>query len=201
MKHPTSQQVLTVINNFKKVLPKAIGEDALDMMATNVCGTIHCHAGWYGVSVISRWRKVLSFGHLSFTSGAEMMAKDLGFESMEHLKVWAKGNDSIWGHYLGEGMFSSANAFYNKNKRPLGALNLQHIIDHWTEVYERLLALENQDKVDDIEIGKIEPTHDPIIERPFPADKIKKEYVVVKISESILDGEVVVKNIKEQVLN
>lgn len=84
-----------------------------------------------------------------------------------------------------------------------------HVNDKMTPRYPQphskqriLAALYDIKKMQEGQEGKtIEPTHDPIIERPFPADKIKKEYVVVKISESILDGEVVVKNIKEQVLN
>lgn len=38
-------------------------------------------------------------------------------------------------------MFSHASAF-ESSLRMGGALNLQHIIDHWKEVYERLKALE-----------------------------------------------------------
>lgn len=150
MKHPTSEAVLNVINNFKKVLPLAKRYDHLDMKAISVCGTIHCHGGWYAVATCDL-RKIED---LYFTHGVVQMEIDLGLEHIKgslffSLQYWAVANHYLWGNECGGLMFKDALAFYHKDKRPFGAQNLQHIIDHWTEVYERLLLLENQIEISD----------------------------------------------------
>ena len=148
MHTPTSKQILTVINNFKKVLPLATREWHLNMSETRVnncghkCGTIHCHAGWYAIA-----KNLHEKREVSFTHGAIQMSIDLGHKGdMDSSLInWADKNPEIWGNNDGDGMFSTRRAFSHPTKRPEGAENLQHIIDHWTEVYERVLAIENKE--------------------------------------------------------
>lgn len=143
--HPLASQVLTVINNFKKVLPMAKREDHLNMGCTSVnrsheCGTVHCHGGWYAISVLDVENKLLSY-----TDGADRLAKDLGFGFDEDIQEWAEQNQTLWGNEIGYGMFCDRRAFKSPD-RPDGANNLQDIISHWTEVYERLLVFEGSER-------------------------------------------------------
>src|SRR5260221_665185 len=154
MKHPTSESIYRVIENFKKVLPLATREDHLDMMEGVVCnnlhkcGTIHCHAGWYIISKIGIIKNNKS--NIDYNYGAEAMAKDMGFVNSEMLKDFFVKYNKLWGNENAEEMFTGGMAFYHHKKRLEGAINLQHIIDHWTEVAERVKALEAQQTRTDI---------------------------------------------------
>jgi len=141
MTNPKSSDVLKVIENFRKVLPRATLLFNLDMRNPKVnndyqCGTVHCHAGWYAVAVCDLSRPI------SFSAGVVQLVEDLGFSSVTELVSWAMVNVEIWGNTKGGLMFEYESAFYHEEKRPRGALTLQDIIDHWTEVYERLKAQE-----------------------------------------------------------
>lgn len=112
----------------------------------HTCGTIHCHGGWYAVAVCDvRGRR-----NVSFIDGAAEMARELGFyhpdnhAALSMLSMWAYQNPKIWGNERGGDMFGSKLAFTHPVKRRCGAENLQHIIDHWEEVYERVKELEEQ---------------------------------------------------------
>lgn len=123
-------------------------EDHLNIREPNVnrsgykCGTVHCVAGWYAVGAINLRKK-----GLTYQDGVYKINRDLGFTniyfiSASELEIWASLNRNVWGNDNGHFMFSNAIAYYHPTKRPNGALNLQHIIDHITEVYERTLILE-----------------------------------------------------------
>lgn len=142
MTHPHSSNVLKVIQAFESVLPMAVLENHLDMFQSNInmcghkCGTVHCHAGWFAIARgLHKNRKV------TYSTGTEEMTLVLGFEHEFQLRQWALDNKDIWGNMCGNFIFSDKIAFESAS-RPHGALNLQHIIDHWKEVYERLKALE-----------------------------------------------------------
>jgi hypothetical protein len=132
MKHPTKAQVQVVIDNLTKVLPMAANECNLDMMQGDICGTIHCHGGWYFLSKVDNPEV-----YNTYLDGAALMAQDLGFDREMKLTRWAQNNSDIWGNTSGPYMFSSRMAFSSPT-RPDGALNLQHIVDHWREVQSRL---------------------------------------------------------------
>lgn len=144
MQHPKSENILKVIEVFKKVLPMAKRKRHLNMDEISVqnedhaCGTVHCHGGWFAVGFCD-----LSNPYITFLNGGEEMAHVLGFKRMDDLQVWASENPKLWGNRRGDGMFAERAAFRSSD-RPRGASNLQHIIDHWTEVYERVKALEDQ---------------------------------------------------------
>ena len=190
MKHPHSSKVLEVIKAFESVLPMAIRENHLNMSTANVncgtyaCGTVHCHAGWYAIA------KGLHLNEgISYSDGVIKMCKDLGITDGgdfwdSPIEAWASKNKDIWGNRGGNVMFSNRIAFKHPTKRPKGAENLQHIIDHWREVYERLLDME-QKEVKPVEETKPEP----------PFFIIKEVHHYVSISESIKE------DIKEPALN
>lgn len=137
-----SENILKVINNFKKVLPMAKRDRQLDMSQSDVnfagypCGTIHCHAGWYAVASCDVLTKILTY-----VNGIEQMAKDLDIP-YEIILLWASSNYEIWGNCYGSRMFNNRIAFCHPVNRPEGARNLQDIVDHWTEVYERVKIIE-----------------------------------------------------------
>lgn len=158
MTHPKSEDVLKVIENFKLIPErKRMEKDSLDMMEPDVtsyghaCGTVHCHAGWYAAVNI---KKFPSLSHLTFFDGANLLTRDIFPELNEidqstlyvdrNLPKWATDNPQIWGNEDGGTMFCDEYAFYHETKRPEGAKSVQDIIDHWQEVYERLLVLEGK---------------------------------------------------------
>lgn len=149
--NPRSQDVLKVIRNFEKVLPMATRKDHLNMGVCPViykdqnhaCGTIHCVGGWY---MISKLKEMESDEYIGFSLGVKEMEKDLGFHihlelSDSELMVWAKDNPKIWGNESGYIMFGHECAYLSES-RPGGAKNLTDVIDHWKEVYQRLLVIE-----------------------------------------------------------
>lgn len=145
MQHPKSENVLKVIGKLKNVLPMATRERHLDMQegavnnGSHPCGTTHCHGGWFAVAMGLH----LISDYVDYNNGANKMAECLGFPNMIQLENWAESNEHLWGNEDGTRMFCNEDAFISPT-RPDGAENLQHIIDHWTEVYERLVALENK---------------------------------------------------------
>lgn len=147
---PKSTDILKVIKNLKKVLPQATRKRHLDMGECMVnkhdyeCGTRHCLAGWYAVATCN------TKNALDFVDGVNKMVKHLGFPNENEFSKWASTNPQIWGNEDGYGIFSDKDAFYNKEKRPEGAENLQHIIDHWEEVYERIKKLETNSKKNEV---------------------------------------------------
>lgn len=160
-----SKNVLKVIRNFEKAM-ELYPQGMLNMASTRVnvehtCGTVHCHAGWYaiGASVAVRENRAL----MIYTGGAIMMAEDLEILNRDlpvynnyrsdfmpplgytSVPMWAEKNPELWGNVQGTHMFGYRSAFWSE-KRPLGALSLQDIIDHWKEVYERIKAQEEAER-------------------------------------------------------
>lgn len=142
----TSDKVKKVIDNFYKVLPGALREENLNMGKGSTCGSIHCHAGWYLVAT-QPIRAFFGVSSTAYWKGAMRLFKDLGFNSKEEAWFWLRLNPVIWGNEGGTLMFSSSYAFYHPEKRRRGALTLKDIIDHWTEVYERLKIKEQQESL------------------------------------------------------
>lgn len=105
--------------------------DEIEVNTNYVCGTVHCHAGWYAIAVCDTSK------NLDFFDGIQELAKDLGFENGLKLKLWGASNPKIWGNKNARDMFSNKVAFVS-NTRPEGAKTLQNIVDHWEEVYNRL---------------------------------------------------------------
>lgn len=145
--HPKSENIRKVIDVFKSVLPMALKENyGLRMSATKICGTFMCHGGWFYIGVNGQQQGA------TFSNGIKLMSKMLGLDngyylaSSNAISEWAYGNKGVWGNDSGLHMFGSASAFNESKKRPHGAKNLQHIIDHWEEVYDRVKALEDAQK-------------------------------------------------------
>jgi hypothetical protein len=136
-KHPKSENILKVIKTFEKVLPSAKKRGHLDMTEPKVreCGTVHCHGGWFAVAVCDLKKGV------DYIDGANEMARMLGFAFYLDLESWARDEEKIWGNDAGALMFSDSSAFQSE-KRPEGAKSLQDIVDHWKEVYERVVKFE-----------------------------------------------------------
>lgn len=155
---PTSDQVLTVVNTFKKVamakrswLGKIIGKKDIPNMVDMAKGnedTPCCHGAWYAKANGIEPHPIESF----FVQGANKMVKDLGipvsmgFSGVEALIIWADSNPILWGNSNGARVFSANGrmAFAGKN-RPRGACTVQDFVDHWTEVYKRIKALEEKE--------------------------------------------------------
>jgi hypothetical protein len=104
------------------------------------CKTPMCHGSWYAA---------ISFPHqlwrISFSDGADLMAKHLGFNrGKNELTNWANANPEIWGNENGEFMFSEINAF---NPLPNKKSNLRRIIRHWEQVKENLYGKRKNTKL------------------------------------------------------
>jgi hypothetical protein len=167
MQNPKAENVKKIIDLFKSVLPRATKADHLNMAEASVngvykdqvtkkeflhvCGTVHCHGGWMAVAAKLYVKEKKLFGFITYTreeiisymAGVEYMAKILFGELSvpDVVQKWAARNPMLWGNDNGNRMFDSSYAFISE-KRPFGAKTLQHIIDHWTEVYDRLVILE-----------------------------------------------------------
>ena len=149
----TSDKIFRMIENFERVLPYATKPGSLDMGVGDVslefrepwsldrihlCGTTHCHAGWYALA--KRWdlRSKFLTRWTDFRHGRSDICEDLGFgrgtEAARALQLWAKYNPQIWGNGNGSAMFRYDSAFNHS-----GRLTLQKIVDHWGEVGMRLL--------------------------------------------------------------
>jgi hypothetical protein len=152
--NPRAEDVLKVIRNLETVLPYAKEDHQLDMEeidvtceeGENLCGTVHCHGGWYAVAV-KEWQKEPKSTFISYTLGAGKMARDLGFEWMTDLEHWAEEHPRLWGNIHGAGVFSNPMAFQSPT-RPNGARNVRDIVEHWKEVHARILALERPEHED-----------------------------------------------------
>ena len=138
---PTSSQCYAVAQVFRDAVKK-YPHLRLNMCCINVntenhvCGTVHCHGGVYGLMKCDLSKVVY------YEDGAEQMAIDLGFSSMDDLESWAEDNPALWGRENGGWMFTSRMAFYHPTKRPKGAEHVLHIADQWEEVGDRIKATE-----------------------------------------------------------
>lgn len=154
-----SSNVRKVIDNFKKVLPFALKEGSLDMSRASVprtlneCGTPCCHAGWYALATSDFSTRLRG---INFVYGVQQMDIDLElpkekedspFTLLSRLARYMNKHSEIWGNGYGGKIFLHQYAFIHEDKRPNGAENLQHIIDHWEEVYLRLYTLENPTQI------------------------------------------------------
>jgi hypothetical protein len=118
MQTPTKSQWQIVIGNYEKVLAIASKKGSLNMAETevndsglegiNICGTVHCVAGWYAVATLD---PANTSKRISFTDGADRMAQDLGLSDRDALEIWARDNANIWGNEKGYYMFSSSGAY------------------------------------------------------------------------------------------
>ena len=116
----------------------------LDYPFKHACGTVHCFAGWFFVALSrvegTKEHKLINQKEdISFTHGKQSL--DIILKC--HLRNWAEQNPKLWGNEYGEFVFSGEAAFRSET-RPNGAENLNDIVDHLTEVYERLKEKENE---------------------------------------------------------
>lgn len=136
---PTKAQFQTVIDGLKSILPLAATEENFDMFSGTticngqVCGTVHCIGGWYAISKIKTNPNldIALRGNVSFTHGADLMAKDLGFANHHEYEDWADANELLWGNAYGCMMFCGESAYND-------AETLAQAIAHLESVRDRL---------------------------------------------------------------
>lgn len=155
-----SENIKKVIDLLKSVLPQAKRDRSFNMMqgntvCNNLCETVHCVGGWFAIAL----RMHYGVESLDYTKGADKMAEILEFTNsnisypsyfshpMTKMSIYFTNNEEIWGNDFANAMFADKLAYYHPVKRPRGARNLQHVIDHWEEVYLRVYALENPTEV------------------------------------------------------
>ena len=161
MKHPRSEDVQKVIDNFKSIRHLVTKNSQIDMGEVWVqkefiheCGTVHCHAGWYAVAHAIKDPSIIENGkYVGYETGAKLMAEDLRIISCKHLLTWADVYPEIWGNKYGEDMFSDNWAFVcntvDENGGGKEIEGMESIIQHWEGVRDRLKELEDkQDKQD-----------------------------------------------------
>ena len=119
------------------------------------CGTVHCFAGWYFVAYLQRNGISIdefedTSGYLDYSEGVNLMSRTLELPEPHlesDLSDWARANPDLWGNHKGGLVFGHKMAFYSSKDRLYGAENINDIIDHLTEVRNRLINLEEFDKV------------------------------------------------------
>lgn len=129
MNNPTPEQCYAVA----KLLRPISNTHPLNMMEgsvkeVNVCGTYLCHGGAYYAAK----GMIYSIGDY-YETGADEMARDLGFKSTDDLEWWAVKNPLLWLNNNGNSMFAGRCAFIN-SKHPDGAETIADIADHWEMV-------------------------------------------------------------------
>ncbi len=142
MKNPTKEQVQLIIDTFESVKELSNKECRVNMMEgclDTSCGSPMCHGGWYAVARLDLYSKKTT---RDFVSGANKMAKDLGFKNEGELVQWARNNPMIWGNTEGALMFTFDTAFKAEEDWKYSYLfrvtNLSQIIDHWKRVQTKL---------------------------------------------------------------
>ena len=154
-----SEDVKEVIRRFESVLPIANKNKDKSMRMNcyfvqdydygelvHKCGTVHCHAGWFTVATMIERGMVGDGNCYDVNDGIHEMANILGFPESLSLCEYIEESEEfrrVWGNQWAGDMFMGRIAFYDLEKRPYCAQNLQHIVDHWKEVYERVLEAEN----------------------------------------------------------
>lgn len=143
-----SEKIQIVIDNLKKILPRAKLVTHLNMGVAKVnscdhtCGTIHCVGGWYAIAVCDLTTE------RNYMDGADEMAQHLGFpgdnltSAMNLLQNWACENPAYWGNNYGDEIFSDNMAYYHPEKRPYGALTLKQVVEHFKDM--KVIALKHE---------------------------------------------------------
>lgn len=162
--HPSPEAIRQVAERLERV--NITCKPHLDMMRGTIdrypCGTIACFGGfyalakateeqtekWYGAAISYKGKVIIGSQQLSkskivsepvsFVSGADMLAKDLGFSSRYGLELWAGKNPKLWGNKSGGRMFFSSDAFNSTHE----TITLTVIVEHWLMVADRIEALE-----------------------------------------------------------
>lgn len=132
MKHPTKQQMQSVIDTLEQAVELAERNCPVDMGEGKIyrdhpCGTPMCFAGWYGLVTSNKG---------NFLEGRSKIVNALGFKCSYELKKWAGENPEIWGNKYGLFMFSDDRSFTGDSDTEIP--NLQYIINHLKGVKERL---------------------------------------------------------------
>lgn len=137
MHTPTKAQFQTVIDNLNRAVNDYGAADSENFSmcqgtTTNdsgtICGTVHCIGGWYAISVLQPFN-----GRVSYSNGANKMARDLGFNCYYDLKMWASNNPSIWGNEWGHAMFCDEWAYNNARTLPEAIVHLEGVRDRLPE--------------------------------------------------------------------
>lgn len=152
--HPKSSNVQKVIDTYRAALPLATWEGHLNWTES---GAPHSIPEWYvtgclqlnrkfndlfpGLIRINKERQQGDPSWLDFMQGIDQMDDDLGYD----VRIWAEDNPDIWGNRSGDKMFSQfgEKQAFQSSTRPDGARTLQDIVDHWEEVRDRLIVIEN----------------------------------------------------------
>ena len=130
MNHPNIENIRILADTFLILHESGAGKvDMQELKYDYACGTVACHAGWFGIA----------YGKGSyFFDSASWMAKFLGFSWHYHLRRWAKSNPEIWGNEDGDRIFSDSLAFATTPEK----LTLEKVGIHWHKVADRLESLE-----------------------------------------------------------
>ena len=149
MKNPTSESMYKVIERLR---PYA--DESLDMGNSHVtkCGTPHCFAGYYALACKREGRTWTTSEGLvvsdlrEYDSGAELMARDLGFRDWFSFEYWVSKDMTFWNgeeeRKEGVGCYSP---FYSNSFSE--AKNLSDIILHLEGVAARLEAKEKKKSI------------------------------------------------------
>lgn len=148
MGHPTVKQVEKVIKKLKSIESEANKEGAFDIYEAmvsaglNKCGTVFCVGGWYVMANLNNKviQSEIKIGICGFSTGARLMAMDLGFSDDDDLTDWAGDNNDIWGNDNGGSMFSDVRAYTNLKEDTVNPMTI--IIAHWEGVRDRLKLIE-----------------------------------------------------------
>lgn len=143
-RHPTPEQVQTVIDNLISIQNQANKAGAFDIEEAAVstedhtCGTVHCVGGWYAVANKCHHfvSKLIASENCDFEDGGELMAADLGFSCLPELEEYLLDNPAIWGNDRGDELLANLSAYNGLTKDSQNPMTI--IIQHWQQVKKNL---------------------------------------------------------------
>lgn len=151
--HPDPAAIRAAMDKLEVVADKydcaPVDMGVCDVSRSPECGTVACHGGLYALAYLNDSPRVVwnadehcdetvfawaSGEDIVWSDGATMLARDLGFFSIDGLTAWASTYPQVWGNNYGDCMFDSAGAFIEAGE----TLTVQDIIAHWRGVADRI---------------------------------------------------------------
>ena len=166
MNHPSPEAIRKAMDLLESV---ASPGDLVNMNQIDIsrhgCTTVACHGGWYALAKISTdeidWRRkeegniteetaCLRTWPIIYDKGANLLARDLGFDNYGELASWAFRNSPLWGNSQGAMMFAggpSGREAFGINSTEEYTFGVDAIIAHWRAVADRIEAAQKLDDV------------------------------------------------------
>lgn len=142
MTHPSPAAIRAAMDRLQAAVD-ACDKPILRMQSGDIeqgeeCGTVACHGGWYAIAATDFYWGNDGLAKrdgrpVSYTEGADCLARDIGLGCLAGLKQWAAKHPDIWGNIYGAEMFYRTSRAFGP-----GDITVQDVIAHWRGVADRI---------------------------------------------------------------